>query len=89
MLDRLLSVQEVAELLGVSVHTVYAWVSAARLPFVKVGTRTKFRQSEILRWVAERSRAERESPDQSATAYSSNRVARAVRPTSTAEEIEG
>jgi len=54
-LEKLLSVGDVAALLGVSVHTVYAWSARGRLPIVKVGTRTMFKPEEIRRWVAERS----------------------------------
>jgi excisionase family DNA binding protein len=56
--EKLLNVEEVARVLGVSVHTVYTWVSCGRLPLVKVGARTMFEPVEIRRWVAERSRRE-------------------------------
>ena len=59
MLERLLSVDELSELLGVSVHTIYSWVAQGRLPLVKVGKRTMFQPGEIERWVAERSSSER------------------------------
>lgn len=63
MTQKLLSVKELAEALGISVHTVYAWVSCGRLPCVKVGTRTLFDPQEIERWVRERSRRERPTAD--------------------------
>jgi excisionase family DNA binding protein len=56
--SKLLSVAELAELLGISDHTVYAWVSKGRLPCVKLGTRTMFDPREIERWIGERSRRE-------------------------------
>jgi excisionase family DNA binding protein len=56
--SKLLSVSELAELLGISIPTVYAWVSKGRLPCVKLGTRTMFDPVEIARWVNERSRRE-------------------------------
>ena len=58
-MDKLLSVEDVAELLGISIHSVYAWASKGRLPVVKIGTRTMFSPGEIARWVAENSRPER------------------------------
>jgi excisionase family DNA binding protein len=65
MVERLMNVREVARLLGVSVHTVYAWSSRGRLPIVKIGTRTMFDPEEIRRWVAERCiRERRGSQDQ-------------------------
>lgn len=57
-MEKLLSVADVAELLGVSIHTVYAWAARGRLPVVKVGTRTMFAPHEIQRWVGARSRTE-------------------------------
>ena len=51
-LNKLMSVRELAELLGLSVHTIYSFVSRRRLPFVKVGNRTMFRSDEIERWIA-------------------------------------
>lgn len=42
--DRLLSVAEAAEYLGIKDSTVYAWVSQKRIPYVKVGRRTMFKR---------------------------------------------
>lgn len=39
---RLLTIQEVANYTGLSVHTLYTMVSKRRIPFVKVGRLTKF-----------------------------------------------
>lgn len=39
---RLLTIREVANYTGLSVHTLYAMVSQRRIPFVKVGRLTKF-----------------------------------------------
>lgn len=39
---RLLTIQEVANYTGLSVHTLYAMVSQRRIPYVKVGRLTKF-----------------------------------------------
>ena len=57
-MDRLLSVVEVAAMLGLSRHTIYTWVSKRKLPIVKVGSRTMFQRSEIERWIVERHRRE-------------------------------
>ena len=61
MQPRLLNVGEVADILGVSVQTIYSWASMGRLPVVKVGRRTLFHPGEIERWIALRSRKERET----------------------------
>jgi excisionase family DNA binding protein len=60
MQPKLISVGEVADVLGVSIQTIYSWVSKGRLPFVKVGRRTLFQPVEIERWIEARSRKENE-----------------------------
>jgi len=49
---RLLSIAEVTEYLGLSVHTLYTMVSQRRIPFVKVGRLTKFDVRHIDEWIA-------------------------------------
>jgi excisionase family DNA binding protein len=55
ILTKLLSVKELAILLGVHRVTIYDWVSQRMIPFVKVGARTMFDPREIERWLRERS----------------------------------
>ena len=45
---RFLSVQEAAELLRVSVRTVYGWLSQGVIPHRKVGQRLIFMESELI-----------------------------------------
>ena len=42
MTRRLLSIKEVSEYTGLSVHTLYGMCSQRRIPFVKAGRLTKF-----------------------------------------------
>ncbi|MDJ0766633.1 MAG: helix-turn-helix domain-containing protein [Myxococcota bacterium] len=49
--DRWLSVDEVAEYLGVSKDTVYNWVTVKGMPGHKVGRFWKFKKDEIDTWV--------------------------------------
>ncbi len=49
--DRWLSVEEIAEHLGVSKDTVYAWVSAKHMPGHRVGRFWKFQKEEVDAWV--------------------------------------
>ena len=48
---RLLDIEEVADYTGLSVHTLYTMVSQRRVPYVKMGSRTKFDRYEIDRWI--------------------------------------
>lgn len=49
--DRWLSVDEVAEYLGVSKDTVYAWVTTKEMPGYKVGRFWKFKREDVDAWV--------------------------------------
>jgi excisionase family DNA binding protein len=51
--DRWLSVDEVAEYLGVSKDTVYAWVTHKGMPGYKVGRFWKFKRDDVDAWVRE------------------------------------
>jgi excisionase family DNA binding protein len=52
---RLLTAQEVAELLRVPRSTVYELARARRIPFVKVGRRTLFVPQALREWIAAQS----------------------------------
>ena len=49
--ERWLSVEEIAEYLGVSKDTVYTWVSSKRMPGHRVGRFWKFKTAEVDEWV--------------------------------------
>jgi len=51
MEDRWLSVDEIAEYLGVSRDTIYAWLSNKSLPGHRVGRLWKFKRAEVDQWV--------------------------------------
>lgn len=51
MSDRWLSVEEIAEHLGVSKDTVYAWISKKNMPAHRVGRLWKFQKVEVDDWV--------------------------------------
>ncbi len=48
---QLLSVRDVTEMTGLSVFTIYSWVSQKKIPFVKIGSRTLFDSKDILAWI--------------------------------------
>ena len=49
--NQLVSIQEVAHFLGVSVHTLYKMVSQRRIPYLKVGSRVKFDPLKLEAWI--------------------------------------
>jgi excisionase family DNA binding protein len=50
--DRLLTIQEVAALTGLSVGTLYHFVSQKRIPVVRLSKRCiRFRYSDLLDWI--------------------------------------
>lgn len=51
MPDRWMSVEEIAEYLGVSKDTVYGWIAKRGMPAHKVGRLWKFKSDEIDAWV--------------------------------------
>jgi len=51
MTNRWLSVEEIADYLGVSKDTVYGWISKREMPAHKVGRLWKFKADEIDEWV--------------------------------------
>lgn len=65
MEDRWLSVEQIADYLGVSKDTVYAWVTAKGMPGHKVGRFWKFKKEEIDEWVKTGGAAEIANPSTS------------------------
>ena len=51
MEDRWLSVDEIAEYLGVTRETIYTWLSKKGLPGHRVGRLWKFKRDEVDEWV--------------------------------------
>lgn len=49
--DRWLSVEEIADYLGVKRDTVYKWIERKKMPAHKVGSLWKFKREEIDAWV--------------------------------------
>ena len=51
MAERWLSIDEIAEHLGVKKDTIYKWVARKKMPAHKVGRLLKFQIKEVDRWV--------------------------------------
>ncbi|HCV00018.1 MAG TPA: hypothetical protein DGL25_02355 [Dehalococcoidia bacterium] len=52
-MNRMVSVPDVAELLGLAPSTVYRFVRQQRLPFIKIGSRVLFDLDDLSEWVRE------------------------------------
>ena len=63
MSDRWLSVEEIAEYLGVSKDTVYAWIGKRKMPAHRIGRLWKFKSVEVDVWVRSGGAADNEGLD--------------------------
>ena len=52
-MEKLLNINEAAELLGLAKVTLYRYASMKMLPTVKLGDRLLFKQSDLEKWVDE------------------------------------
>lgn len=54
-MEKLLKVEQVAEMLGVKVNTIYNWTmkSKSKIPCVKAGGCLRFRRTDIEKWLSE------------------------------------
>lgn len=50
-MNKLLSIEEVSELLGVKVSTLYSWVHMRKFTFVKVGRLLRFEKHTVDEWI--------------------------------------
>ena len=53
--DDLLTIHELGKLLGKSRSTIYKWVSAKKIPCVKIGRSDMFLRGDIRKWIKEQS----------------------------------
>nr|WP_319394701.1 helix-turn-helix domain-containing protein [uncultured Desulfobacter sp.] len=51
MEDRWLSVEEIAQYLGISKDTVYTWINKKKMPAHKIGRLWKFKKEQVDTWV--------------------------------------
>ena len=56
-MEHLLNPSEAAQLLGVSVSTVYTWAYRRRIPVQKVGRALRFSPSALAKWLADQARS--------------------------------
>ena len=58
--ERWLSVEEIAQHLGVSKETIYRWLERGKIPAHRIGRLWKFKISEVDGWVVAGGAAERD-----------------------------
>lgn len=59
-MSRLLTPVETAEILRVNKVTVYRWINAGKLPFIRLPSgQARIRQTDLDKWIDGRSRAAR------------------------------
>ncbi|MFA6635709.1 MAG: helix-turn-helix domain-containing protein [Candidatus Omnitrophota bacterium] len=50
-MEKRLNIHELAEILGVSVNTIYSWISQRKIPYIKVGRLVRFDRNKINEWL--------------------------------------
>lgn len=53
VLEKMLTLKEVAEYLNVSENTVRRWSKMRQIPAIKIGRQWRYRKTDIDRWVRE------------------------------------
>jgi excisionase family DNA binding protein len=54
-MEKLLNVDELSEILGVTKATIYSWTSRNKIPHIKLSKRLlKFKKNDIEAWIAKR-----------------------------------
>ena len=60
-MDKLLTPEEISELLGVKLSTIYQWTHIGYIPHFKLGRFVRFREKEVLKWLESKRRDGRNS----------------------------
>ena len=50
-MEKLLKPEELTELLGIELSTLYSWTHLKRIPYIKAGKLVRFRESDVLAWL--------------------------------------
>jgi len=55
-MEKLLTVEEIAEYLNLKPSTIYQWTHQGFIPYIKLGSRVRFRTTQIEKWLEEKSK---------------------------------
>ena len=55
-MDKLLTPEEISELLGVKLSTIYQWTHIGYIPHFKLGRFVRFKERDVLEWLEARKR---------------------------------
>lgn len=53
-MEKLLTSEQLAEMLQVKLSTIYQWTHTGFVPFIKVGRLIRFRESDVVKWLEKR-----------------------------------
>lgn len=53
-MTKLLTPQQIAELLGVKPSTIYQWTHQGFIPHLKLGRLVRFNENKVMKWVEKR-----------------------------------
>ena len=56
MMDRLYTPEEMSELLGVKLSTIYQWTHIGYIPHFKLGRFVRFKDRDVLEWLESKKR---------------------------------
>jgi excisionase family DNA binding protein len=79
-MDSMMTVRQVAELLGVHENWVYDQAATGELPSYKIGGTRRFDPDELRGWIAEHRQAERKQPEPRQNKPKRRSRAKATRP---------
>jgi excisionase family DNA binding protein len=60
-MDKLLTPKQLSDILHIKLSTVYKWVHYGYIPYLKIGSLTRFKESKIMIWLKKRENKGRNS----------------------------
>ena len=54
-MEKLLSIKETSEIIGLKISTIYKYVCCRKIPFIKIGGRVLFDAEKLKAWIQQKS----------------------------------